>query len=50
MIRKRCCYCVVKHPTDGLGPILPHELVSDGMCPAAFAIEMDKLDQLGAPK
>lgn len=44
-IRKRCCYCVVKHPIDGLGAILPNDLVSDGMCPEAFEREMTALDR-----
>jgi hypothetical protein len=40
ILRTRCCYCVIPHPTDGLGPIVSGEVVSDGLCPEAF----DKLN------
>lgn len=44
-IRKRCCYCAEKHPIDGLGPIQPNEIVSDGMCTEAFQKQMAILDR-----
>lgn len=44
-IRKRCCYCAVPHPMDGLGLILPNDIVSDGLCPRAFEREMAMLDR-----
>ena len=34
-IRQRCCFCPTPHVTDGLGPILAGQLVSDGMCQIA---------------
>lgn len=47
-IRKRCCYCAVPHPIDGLGPIQPNDVVSDGMCAEAYEREMATLDRRSA--
>jgi len=47
-LRRRCCWCPVSHPLDGLGPILPGERVSDGMCGPAEALVMASLDALEA--
>jgi len=47
-LRHRCCYCSVKHPTDGRGPILSGELVSDGICPVALVIMNAELDAMEA--
>lgn len=44
-IRKVCCYCPVHHEMDGLGPIQSTDIVSHGMCTAAFQIQMDMLDR-----
>lgn len=44
VLRQRCAWCAVKHETDGLGPILESDLVSDGLCDVAAAkwnAEMD---------
>ena len=32
-LRRRCAWGDPPHPMDGGGPILPGELVSDGICP-----------------
>jgi hypothetical protein len=43
-MRVRCGWCEGRQPLDGLGPILPGELCSDGLCkPCAARLnaEMD---------
>lgn len=45
-IRTRCAWCAEKHSTDGRGPILAGELVSDGACDVAFAVMMAELDTI----
>jgi len=44
VLRRRCCYCASMHPLDDLGPILTGQDVSDGICPAAMAIQFAEMD------
>lgn len=49
-LRKRCAWGDPPHPMDGLGPIMPGELVSDGICPlhlSAFVAVPDDHDPDG---